>query len=501
MSKTFGGRRVLRDVDLRVIPGEIHALMGQNGSGKSTLIKILAGYHDPDPGAELKVGGQPVHLPLGPGGGERIGLSFVHQDLGLLDQGTVTENLRVGRYQTGHAWRVNWAAERRRTREALAGFDLDISPDASIASLSGVNRALVAILRALEQLADSPNGILVLDEPTPYLPRDGVDQLFAAVRRVAERGLGVIFVTHRLEEVFALADTVSVLRDGSLVTTAPTMGLSERDLVRSILGFSVDDLYPSEHESTERVVARVDGLSSGSVHDFSLDLREGEVVGVTGLVGMGWEEVPYLLFGASPATAGTMNLDEPIDLTDLQPAKAMAAGVALVPGDRLRAGTVPSASVRENMTLSTLSDYFIGGVLRLGQERNAVEGFIDEFEIVPDDPSAPMGTLSGGNQQKVVVARWFARQPRLFVMHEPTQGVDVGARRGLFAKIRDIADTGVPILLASSEHQDLARLCDRVLVFRDGWAVSELHGAALTEERLIEQCFVSTPTQAVDGAA
>ena len=494
MSKTFGGRRVLRDVDLRVMPGEIHGLMGQNGSGKSTLIKILAGYHHPDPGAELKMDGKRVHLPLGPGGGERVGFSFVHQDLALLDQGSVMENLRVGRYQSGLGWRVNWSAERRRTKQALARFDLDISPDASIESLNGVNRALVAILRALEQVADAPAGVLVLDEPTPYLPRDGIDRLFDAVRSVAKSGLGVIFVTHRLEEIFALADTVSVLRDGSLITTASTKGLSERELVRSILGFSVDDLYPSEHESSERVVASIKGLSSASVHDFSVDLRAGEVVGVTGLVGMGWETVPYLLFGASPATAGSMVVEEEsLDLRGLHPRTAMAAGVALLPGDRLRAGAVPSASVLENMTLPTLGDYFMRGMLRLRRETSAVEAFIDDFEIVPKDSAAPMATLSGGNQQKVVVARWFARHPRVFIMHEPTQGVDVGARRGLFAKIRDIAETGVPILLASSEHQDLARLCDRVLVFRDGWVASELRGASLTEERLMEQCFVSKP--------
>jgi ribose transport system ATP-binding protein len=496
LSKTFGDRTVLRDVGLRVMPGEIHALVGQNGSGKSTLIKILAGYHAPDEGGSLWVRGRRVTLPIGPGEGARVGLAFVHQDLGLVDGATVTENLRLTRYETRAGWMVNWREERRRTGQALARFGLAISPDAVVSSLTAVQRALVAILRALDQLGESDEGaMLVLDEPTAYLPRDGIDQLFEAVREVAGSGIGVMFVSHRLEEVFALTDTVSVLRDGNLVTTAPTKTFDESSLVREILGSTLADLYPSEHQAGTKVAADVTGLTVKGLDDFQLQLKEGEIVGLTGLLGMGWERVPYLVFGAERAAGGTLRIDgRHWNLRDLSPHDARAAGVALIPGDRQRAGVVPDATVRENVTLATLGEYFDRATLRHGRERVGAVELLEQFAVSPADPENAMANLSGGNQQKVLVAKWFARSPRVVFMHEPTQGVDIGARRGIFLKIREIAETGAPLVIASSEYQDLARLCHRVLVFRDGRVVSELSGSQLSERGIAEQCFKTSET-------
>ena len=491
VSKTFGALRVLKDATLEILPGEVRGLVGQNGSGKSTLIKILAGYHAPDAGSELFVRGEPVPLPLGPADPRRLGISFVHQDLGLVETATVMENLRVGRYETSKAWRISWSKEARATREALRRIGSALAPETMVADVRDVDRALLALARALEQVsARGAGGLLVLDEPTAYLPRDATERLFAAVRDVAADGVGVLFVTHRLEEISAVTDTVSVLRDGALVTTQPTAALSHDELIEHILGFSLDRLYPEAHESHGERVLSVRGLSGQTVHDFSVDVSRGEILGVTGLVGMGQEELPYLLFGAERARAGELEIDgRTYDMTGLTPRSAIRAGLALSPGNRRRDGGVGDASVTENVTLPSLAGYFRGGRLQHRREGRQVADMIRDFRVVPPDPAAPLGTLSGGNQQKALLAKWFHTSPTVFIVHEPTQGVDIGAKRQIFQLIREAADAGTSFVLASSEYEDLANLCDRVLVLRDGRVVSSLHGSALTHQRLIEQCF------------
>jgi ribose transport system ATP-binding protein len=468
----------------------VHGLLGQNGSRKSTLIKILAGYHAPDAGGTLAVRGERVELPLRPADPRRLGLAFVHQDLALVDTATVLENLRVGRYETRAGWRIPWRRERQAVRAALARFGLGISPDASVASLREVDRAMVAILRALEQLRVVERGVLVLDEPTAYLPRDGVERLFAAVREIAGMGFAVLFVTHRLEEVTAITDRVSVLRDGALVACEPTASLDEAALIERILGFSLDDLYPEPHHARGDVVLRASGVSGSLVRDFSFELRRGEILGITGLLGMGWEQVPYLLFGAEPALGGELEiLGRRLDLGRLAPREAMAAGIALLPANRLRDGSAPLATVTENMTLATLPRYYRNGLLRRRAEQSTVYRLMGHFDVRPREPGRSLSTLSGGNQQKVLIAKWFATHPRVFLMHEPTQGVDVGARRQIFSHIRTAVEDGMPVVLASSEYEDLANLCDRVIVFRHGRPVSELAGETLTHARIVEQCF------------
>jgi ribose transport system ATP-binding protein len=475
LSKTFAGRTVLQDVDLDVMAGEVHGLLGQNGSGKSTLIKILAGYHQPDEGATMQVEG---------------GLAFVHQDLGLVQDGTVLENLYVGRYTTRAGWRVPWASERRRAQQALDRFGVHVDPDAKIGSLREVDHAMIGIVRAFEQLQGFDRGLLVLDEPTAYLPRDGVGRLFDAVREIAAAGFGVLFVSHRLEEIQALTGRVSILRDGRLVDTARTADLGERELIARILGFAMDDLYPALHEPHGERTLSVRDVSGSTVSGFSMDLHRGEVVGVTGLRGMGYEEVPYLLFGEGASARGELTVGHRrFDLARLTPREAMRAGIALLPANRLRDGGSAGASVRENMTLATLGTYKRGGFLRLRQEASRVSTLLKDFQVQPPEADRPLGTLSGGNQQKVLLAKWFETRPEVFLLHEPTQGVDVGARRQIFRHIAAAAKAGTSFVLASSEYQDLPHLCDRVIVFRDGRPVSELHGAALTHERIVEQCF------------
>jgi ribose transport system ATP-binding protein len=493
VSKTFSGKTVLRALDLDVQPGEVHGLLGQNGSGKSTFIKVLAGYHTPDDGATLTIGGNPVSLPLDPSKPHLLGLSFVHQDLGLVPEMTVLENLRVGSYETGFGWRIQWRRERQRVREALRRFGLEhISPNTEVGTLRDVERAMIAIVRSLERLRGLSQGVLVLDEPTAYLPRDGVERLFSAVRTVAGAGFGVLFVTHRLEEVRALTDRVTILRDGAHVGTADTASLGERDLIERILGRALGELYPTAHEMRGELALSARDVGGSVARSFSIELHRGEVVGLTGLLGMGQEQVPRLLFGSERARSGTVTLaGREHDLRRMTPRRAIDAGIALLPANRLREGAAQAATVVENVTLPTVGEYFSRGHLHHRRERRAVTSRLKEFQVAPPEPMRVFAKLSGGNQQKALLAKWFSTRPQIFLLQEPTQGVDIGAKQQIFGQIRDLAQAGGSVMIASVEYEDLAHLCDRVLVFRDGVVVADLHGDDLDEHRIVEQCFAS----------
>ena len=490
LSKSFGGVRVLSDVSLSVTAGEIHGLVGSNGSGKSTLIKILSGFHAPDPGGSLKVRGEDVALPVPPDRATRVGLSFVHQDLGLIPQLSVLENLRVGRFTAHPGWRISWREERAVVRAALKRFDLDVSPETKVQRLSSIERVLLAVVRAFSDLENAPGGVLLLDEPTAYLPRDGVDRLFTAVRRAAAAGAGVVFVSHRLEEIGMLTNSVSVLRDGHLVGTAQTSTLTESDLVEMIVGSKITTATFAPQTEGE-VLLRTHQVSGRIAQDVTLDLRRGEVLGLTGLMGMGHEEVPYLLFGAEPAT-GELELEgERLPVGEMSPRRAIGAGIALLPGDRQGASGAGTLSVRENVTLPTLDRFFTGGFLRPKRERARVLEVLRQYDVRPVAPARKLETLSGGNQQKALVAKWLERKPTIFLMHEPVQGVDVSAREEIARVIAGIAAEGGSVLLSSCEYEDLARICGRVLVFRHGRVTSELSGTALTKERIIERCYAT----------
>lgn len=485
LTKTFGGTRALNAVDLDVAAGEIHALVGQNGSGKSTLIKILSGYHAPDAG-EVSIKGQRARLPFRPGDSHRYGLSFVHQELSLAEGMTVLENLRLGHYRTTRYGRLLWASERRRARELLKTMNLELDPDLPVREVPQAERALIGIVRALSQVGGE--GVLVLDEPTAYLPAPAVDQLFAAVRAVAQRGSAVLFVTHRLEEVIALSDRVSVLRDGSLVGTLTTKEASEAQIIALMLGRELGQIYPSRsHPEGEHALA-VRGLSGAIATDLNFSVRRSEIVGMTGLVGMGHDEVPYLIFGSRNRSTGEIALSGRT-VQRPTPASMRAAGVALLPADRQRSSGSLHATVLENITLPVLGSFFSRGLLNHRAERKQVLRLMQEFEVRGAEPDRQLGSLSGGNQQKVLLAKWLQSRPAVLMLHEPTQGVDVGSRRQIFGIIREVADAGAAVLIASAEYEDLANICNRVLVMRHGRIVSELSGAELTEDRIVEQCY------------
>jgi len=306
LSKTFGERTVLKGVTLEIFAGEVHGLLGENGSGKSTLIKILSGFHAPDAGGELIVRGTPIRLPLRVTDPSRLGIGFVHQELAIFESGTVVENIRVGRFDTVAGWRIPWRQERRLARERLSRFDLNIDPDTPVSELGPIERAMIAIIRALDQCQGSAHTLLVLDEPTVYLPKEGVAQLFGAIREVASRGIGVLLVSHRLEEVRAIADRVTVLRDGERVLTAATDSVTDDQLIETILGFALTELYPRQRDSAGASVLDAQNITGRVVHDVNLRVAQGEIVGVTGLLGMGFDELPYLLFGASDVAGGSL---------------------------------------------------------------------------------------------------------------------------------------------------------------------------------------------------
>jgi ribose transport system ATP-binding protein len=489
LSKSFGGVRVLDDVSVAVRQGEIHGLVGANGSGKSTLIKILSGYHVPD-GGSLRVRGEDVPLPIPPDRATRLGLSFVHQDLGLIPQLSVLENLRVGRFTTHAGWRISWREQRAAVRAALERFDLRIAPETKVERLSSVERVLLAMVRAFSDLEQTPGGVLLLDEPTAYLPRDGVERLFDAVRRAAQHGAGVVFVSHRLEEISMLTERVSVLRDGRLVGTADTAEITEPQLVEMIVGSKIGAAsFPATHGSEVCLTAR--SLSGNVATDVSFELHRGEVLGITGLMGMGQEEVPYLLFGAARGNGEVSTDEETVSISAMSPRRAMGAGIALLPGDRQGASGAGGLSVKENVTLPTLERFFTGGFLRPIREQAHVLEILRQYDVRPVAPARKLETLSGGNQQKALVAKWLERKPRIFLMHEPTQGVDVKAREEIAGVIAQIAADGGSVLLCSCEYEDLARICGRVLVFRNGRITSELSGDALTKDRIIERCYTT----------
>lgn len=493
LTKRFGMTRALDGVSLDVTPGEVHALVGQNGSGKSTMIKILSGYHAPD-GGEVRIRDAPVHLPVRPGEATRRGLCFLHQDLGLAGGMTVLENVGVGGWVTTRSGRLRWKEQRAAVREALAEVGYTGELDVPVGRLPPAERALVAFGRALRDLGPR-GGVLVLDEPTAYLPLPAVERMFQAMRAVTARGSAVLFVSHRLAEVLGVSDRISVLRNGRLVGTVATAETSREALVEMILGRQLGAVYPNARgeRPLDRPLLRVQALSGDAVRDVSFSVRPGEIVGITGLVGMGHDEVPYLLFGSDRARAGRVAVgDRTFQAGELTPLRLRAAGVALLPADRRRMGGVLAATVLENITLPRLGTYFQGGRLRHARERWDVRHVLERFSVVPAEPGLPLAALSGGNQQKALLAKWLETGPRLLLLHEPTQGVDVGSRKEIFRFIREVAGGGVAMLIASAEYEDLAHMCDKVLVMRHGTIVRTLAGEELSEDRIVEQCYLAS---------
>ena len=494
LSKRFGGALALDSVALTVEQGEVHGLLGENGSGKSTLIKVLAGFHAPEPGAELRVNGREVKLPLAPRQFRELGFSFVHQDLGLVGDLTVLENLRIGTLATSRSMRINWAAERRAARATFERYGFDLDPSAVVSELPETDRALLAIVRAVEEMRETvghdERGLLVLDEPTVFLPREGVQRLFALVREVTAKHASVLFVSHDLDEVREITDRVTVLRDGRVHGTVETASATESQLVEMIIGRTLDTTAQSAPAAPSGPVAlAARNLRGRTVRDVDFDAHRGEILGLTGIIGSGFDEVPYLLFGARPCEQGELRIGgRSLPLPALTPREALAAKVALLPADRSVDGSVPTLTVADNAMLQVL-DRYRPMALRTRKMREVAAGLLDDYDVRPRDPDAEYASLSGGNQQKVLLAKWLQTGPEALLLHEPTQGVDIGAREQIFALLRAEAAKGMTILCASSDHDQLAAICDRVLVFGRGRIACELTGAEVEKHRIAEQAL------------
>ena len=507
LTKAFGGALALDGVDLTVLSGEVHGLLGENGSGKSTLIKILAGYHDPDAGT-LSVRGEPVDLPLAPGVYRHLGFEFVHQDLGLVSSLSVVENLFMAEIaDPRNPAFFSWRQATRRARRIFERYGQSIEPRALIEEIRPVERAMVAIIRALEGLSsvdESLRGhtLLVLDEPTVFLPRHEVNLLFDFIRNIANSGSSVLFVSHDLDEVQRITDRITVLRDGRVAGTVVTRETSPRELVRLIIGrdladFAGADLAP---DSGQRVVMRVRNLTTQWLNDVSFDLHEGEVLGLTGLVGSGFEDVPYAIYGAIPASGGTATVDgEDLNIPAITPSRALEHRIALVPGDRPRNGSVATLSAGDNINMPVLHRYFRGmRLVRRELNRNAAR-LMEEFDVRPPRPDFEYGSFSGGNQQKAMMAKWHQVEPRVLLLHEPTQGVDVGARQQIF-NIISAASSKTATICASSDYEQLTAICNRVAVIAQGRIAGFLSGDELTKEHIADFCLRSSISPTVTPA-
>jgi ribose transport system ATP-binding protein len=514
LSKAFGGARALDDVTLEVGAREIHGLLGHNGSGKSTLVKILSGYHAPDPGYECEIAGQPLRLPLTLAEQRRRGLAFVHQNLGLVPQLSVLENMRVAEITGGAALRIDWRAQRAAARESLERFGLDIDPRTRVATLSPVERALVAIVRAFTAIDSSRSGaelhgLLVLDEPTPFLTRADVDKLFALMRQVVAQGASVLFISHDLDEIIEITDRATVLRDGRVAGTFATADTPRARIIELIAGHAPAAPAPARAATPgtttgaglTRAAAvpaavrgpaafEIRGLAGPQLDSLDLTLQAGEIVGLTGLLGSGYDRVLQHLFGVTPATAGSLTTaGATTPLARQRPRAALRAGIALLPADRQGASGAGELPVLDNLLVPALARWFRAGRLDWSGMRQHALGVAQRHEVRPLRLQMKLSELSGGNAQKVLLAKWLDVAPRLLLLEEPTQGVDVGAREQLWHAIRAAAAGGAAVVCASSDLEQLEQLCHRVLVFARGRCIAEVRGARLTKQELLRECY------------
>jgi len=487
---TFGNARVLREISMDVRPGEIHALIGQNGSGKSTLAKILTGLYRPDAGSRVTVDGVELRLPIRPDEARAAGVAVVHQSLGLVGDATVLENTRLGRLRGSRFLRrIDWKAEAAQTEAVFErlGPRGPIALNAKVADLREDEKAVVAIARAIQDL-DEGGGLIIFDESTRALGRESLERFFALLDRIVATGTAALLITHRLEEVVEAADRVTVLRDGEIVVAGQEVeGMTKSELAHLMLGREVEGLEhrtppaagPGTADSGRQPIL-VDSLAGGGVRGLTLSVRPGEIVGLTGLGGSGYDDVPYLISGVGRASGGTVALPGgTVGLKGLTPAAAIRAGIALVPEGRETAGLVGDMTVAENIAFPQTAGAARSRTVRpldsRGEQARARD-WVDRLDVRPPRPDAVIKNLSGGNQQKVLLAKWLATDPALLVLHEPTQAVDVGARKTIVEAVRAAAAQGRAVLVAGSDENELALLCDRVLVFSDGTVERELTG-------------------------
>ncbi|GMU51932.1 MAG: ribose import ATP-binding protein RbsA 2 [Candidatus Xenobia bacterium] len=482
IKRSFPGVQALSGVDFELAAGEVHALMGENGAGKSTLMKIVGGVLPPDAGT-MTLRGQP-YQPRSPHQARSLGIGFVHQELNLVESLSVEENLLLGVLPHRYGL-VDRAALRRQAREALECLGEELPLAAPAGSLNVGQKQMLEIARALYAQAE----ILIMDEPTAALSDKEAGQLFAAIARLKARGTGIIYISHRMEEVYHLSDRLTVLRDGASLGTSRVDEITPEEVVRRMVGRELGELPPPMRAAPGEVVLKVERLTrEPAVRGVSFCIRAGEVVGLAGLVGAGRTEIARLIAGADPCQAGAIELGQrSVSLTS--PRQAISLGVGLVPEDRKSQGLVLGLGVGENLALASLTSLARGPFLVAHRLADLAKRFIQELRIRTPGPAQPVGTLSGGNQQKVVMGKWLARDTRLLILDEPTRGVDVGAKAELYRVIEEQLQRKAAVLLISSELPELLRLSDRVLVISQGKLVAEYSRSEVSAEKIMQSAL------------
>lgn len=483
ISKTFSGVRVLDDVHIDVAAGSIHGLVGENGSGKSTLVKILTGVYKPDDDGVVEFGGQRLTFPVDPA---THGITVIHQDLGLAEELSVAENIGIASsFGTRVFLPLSWRRERAIVADLGKKYGLTLDPRARVKKLTPAERTLVAVLRALRPIsAASGSQLIILDEPTAALPHEESKRLLSILRGLADSGVTVILISHHLHEVIDVAEHITVLRNGAVVGTFEAATTTTNALVETMLGYPLGAFYP-ERDTPETAAPRLSlkGLTSDIVSDVSLTVSPGEIVGVTGLAGMGQDDIPPLVYGFKKKHGGSVDVDGRVIGSSVS--DALRAGVVMVPANRHRDAVWTLGSAQDNLTIPFLKQFTRKGYLQVKKERAFSRKTMLEFGVRPPVAGQLMTRFSGGNQQKMVMARALHLNPKVLVLHEPTQGVDAGAKKALFQLVRDAAASGAAILLVSSDFEEVAHMSHRVLIMRRGRVVEELPQTQLTEDRLL----------------
>jgi ribose transport system ATP-binding protein len=489
LSKTFPGVRALKEVSLDVEQGTVHALLGHNGCGKSTAVKCLAGYHTPDHGCEAIVDGEPFEIGS-PEAAVRAGVRFVHQELGLILDLGADDNIGLALGYERNGAKISWRRQGRQTAELLDRFQIKLHPSAPLAEATPTERTAVAIVRAVAGW-EPGRGLLVLDEPTAALPAGEVRELFRIIREIRDSGTPVLLVSHRLDEVMEIADHATVMRSGEVIWNGPVENMSVRAFAKLIVGAEVEAVeagpartLPPVPEGTPPVL-ELEHVSGRYLRDVSLAVQPGEIVGVAGLLGSGREELPYVVAGAlTEGVTGTISINgEPLPTLSIGAVRERE--VAFVPADRATEGVIGEFAVRENVSLVALPGLRRGQAVVPSLERRFAHDWLDQVGADPTVIDRPITTLSGGNQQKAVLARWLSVHPKLLVVSEPTAGIDIGARAGIHEELRRRADSGLAVLMSSSDSEDLVAACDRILVMRDGVIVSDLRTREISKSAIV----------------
>ena len=490
LSKAFPGTRALKQVDLDVAAGEIHALIGGNGSGKSTLIKIICGVHRGDPGGQIEIGDVRIASDaVTPETARAARVAVVHQDLGVFADLSVAENMALGHGYDTFLGRVRWSRQRRRTWQLIRRFEIDATPDTPLRALSQAARTQVAIARALQAEDEGSEGLLILDEPTSSLPAAEAELLLRTLRGYADAGQAILYVSHRLDEVLRTADRITVLRDGVKVGTYQAAELDEDGLIELILGRAIERAFPAVPPVTaHEPVLEVRNLVAGPLRDVNLTVGRGEVLGVAGLLGSGRSELLRAIFGDLRITSGTVALDGRRCQIH-SPHDAIEAGIGYVPENRLADGVFHDLAVFTNVSMANLSEYWRHGRMASRDMRRDALDLMERFHIKAASADVPIATLSGGNQQKAVLARWLRREPRLLLLDEPTHGVDVGARAEIYGLIRSAVAQGAAAIVVASDFEELAHVCDRAVILNNGRLGVEIVPPDLTTERLTQLVY------------